>query len=137
LSTLDPWMLSTMPPADRFVFDRNPYYYRVDPLGRQLPYIDRVALQVADGKLIHAKTGAGDSMLQAKDLRFSDYTFLKEVEKSGGYRVLLWKTGNGSNFTLYPDLTTNDMRWRKLMRDVRFRRALSLGIDRHEINQVI
>ena len=137
LPTLDPWVLSTKPPADRFVFERNPYYYRVDSQGHQLPYIDRVAFQVTDGKLIPAKTGAGESMLQAKDLKFADYTFLKEGEKNGGYRVLLWKTGNGSNFTLYPDLTTNDETWRKLMRDVRFRRALSLGIDRHEINQVI
>ena len=68
-------------------------------------------------------------MLQAKDIRFDDYTFLKEGEKSGGYRVVLWKTGNGSSFTLFPDLTTSDPVWRKLMRDVRFRRAL---VARHQ-----
>ena len=36
-------------------------------------------------KLIPAKTGAGESMLQGKDLQFADYTFLKEGEKDGGY----------------------------------------------------
>jgi len=51
--------------------------------------------------------------------------------------VLLWHTGNGSSFALFPNLTTNDPVWRKILRDVRFRRALSLGINRHEINQVI
>ena len=137
LPTVGPWVLKTKPPSDRFVFERNPYYFRVDSAGHQLPYIDKVVFQVADGKLIPAKTGAGESMLQAKDLKFADYTFLKEGEKNGGYRVHLWKTGNGSSFTLYPDLTTNDPVWRELMRDPRFRRALSLGIDRHEINQVI
>ena len=137
MPTLGPWVLKTKPPADRFVFERNPYYFRVDPQGHQLPYIDKVVFFVADGKLIPAKAGAGESMLQAKDIRFADYTFLKEGEKNGGYRVLLWKTGNGSSFTLFPDLTTSDPVWRKLLRDVRFRRALSLAINRHEINQVI
>jgi peptide/nickel transport system substrate-binding protein len=137
LPTLEPWVLKTKPPADRLVFERNPYYFRVDPQGRQLPYIDRVMLTIADSKLVPAKAGAGESMLQAKDIRFADYTFLKEGAKSGNYRVLLWKTGNGSSFTLFPDLTTADPVWRKLLRDVRFRRALSLGINRHEINQVI
>ena len=34
-------------------------------------------------------------------------------------------------------MNVKDDVWRKLMRDVRFRRALSLAINRHEINQVI
>ena len=137
LPTLGPWVLRTKLPADRIVFERNPYYFRVDPEGRQLPYIDTVVFSIADSKLIPAKAGAGESMLQAKDIRFADYTFLKEGEKNGRYRVLLWHTGNGSSFALFPNLTTNDPVWRKLLRDVRFRRALSLGINRHEINQVI
>ena len=40
LPTLEPWMLMTQPPSSRFVFDRNPYFHRVDSDGRQLPYID-------------------------------------------------------------------------------------------------
>ncbi len=87
LPTLEPWVLKTKPPAERFVFERNPYYFRVDPQGHQLPYIDKVVFSVADGKLIPAKAGAGESMLQAKDIRFDDYTFLKEGEKNGGYQV--------------------------------------------------
>jgi len=137
LPTLEPWVLKTKPPADRFVFRRNPYYFRVDPQGHQLPYIDRVICSVADSKLIPAKTGAGESMLQGLKLRFADYTFLKEGEKKGSYRVLLWKSGSGSSMAFYPNLTAADPLWRSLIRDVRFRRALSLGIDRHEINQVI
>lgn len=137
LPTLAPWMLTTKPPADRFVFQRNPYYFRVDAQGHQLPYIDKVICSIADGKLIPAKTGANESMMQGLKLRFADYTFLKDAEKNGGFHVLLWKTGNGSNFALYPNLTAKDPVWRQLMRDVRFRRALSLAINRHEINEGI
>ena len=42
--TLQPWVLKTQPPSDRFIFERNPYFHRVDAAGLQLPYIDQVAL---------------------------------------------------------------------------------------------
>ncbi|MCH7931830.1 MAG: ABC transporter substrate-binding protein, partial [Proteobacteria bacterium] len=137
LPALQPWVNTTRPPATRFVARRNPYYHRVDTNGRQLPYIDRVILEVVDGKLIPAKTGAGDIDLQARGLYFNNFTFLKAGEKRNDYSVRLWRTVRGSRLALYPNLTVNDPEWRTLIRDVRFRRALSLAIDRHEINQVI
>ena len=137
LPTLEPWVLKTKPPADRIIFERNPYYYRVDGAGHQLPYIDRVVLSIANSRIIPAKTGAGESDLQARYLSFDDYTFLKAGEAANGYKVLLWRTGPGSELALYPNLNVDDEPWRALVRDIRFRRALSLAIDRHEINQVI
>lgn len=137
LPTLEPWMNTTRPPADRFVAVRNPYFHRVDPQGIQLPYIDRVVMAVAEGKLIPAKAGAGESDLQARDLQFNNFTFLKKNEKINNYRALLWRTGLGAHFALFPNLNVNDEVWRKVLRDVRFRRALSLAIDRSLINQVL
>src|SRR5262249_29113603 len=80
LPTLDPWMLTTKPPSERFIFKRNPYYYRVDAKGMQLPYLDSLAMQVADSKLIPAKVAAGDVDLAARYLRFDNITLLKESE---------------------------------------------------------
>jgi peptide/nickel transport system substrate-binding protein len=137
LPTLQPWMNTTRPPADRFVAVRNPYFHRVDEVGRQLPYIDRFVLAVADPKLIPAKTGAGEADLQARDVHFNNYTFLKQGEKQNGYRTLLWRPGKGSHFALFPNLNANDPVWRNVLRDVRFRRALSLAIDRSLVNQVL
>ncbi len=137
LPTLEPWVNTTRPPADRFVAVRNPYFHRIDPKGQQLPYIDRVVLGVAEGKLIPAKAGAGESDLQARDLQFNNYTFLKKNEKINNYRALLWRTGIGSHFALFPNLNVNDAVWRTVLRDVRFRRALSMAIDRGLINQVL
>jgi len=137
LPVLDPWVLKTKPPAEQFVFERNPYFHRVDPAGRQLPYIDKVALVIADSKIIPAKTGAGETDLQARYLRFDNYTFLKDAEDHNDYTVRLWRTAPGSQLALYPNLNVIDPTWRQLNRDVRFRRALSLAIDRHEINQAI
>ncbi|HEV3175027.1 MAG TPA: ABC transporter substrate-binding protein [Stellaceae bacterium] len=137
LPVLDPWVLKTKPPADQFVFERNPYFHRIDPAGHQLPYIDKVALVIADSKIIPAKTGAGESDLQARYLRFDNYTFLKDAEEHNDYRVRLWRTAPGAQLALYPNLNVEDPTWRQLNRDVRFRRALSLAIDRHELNQAI
>jgi len=137
LPTLQPWMNTTKPPADRFVAVRNPYFHRVDQNGLQLPYIDRFVLAVADPKLIPAKTGSGEADLQARDVNFNNYTFLKQGEKQNGYRTLLWRPGKGAHFALFPNLNVNDPVWRALLRDVRFRRALSLAIDRSLVNQVL
>jgi peptide/nickel transport system substrate-binding protein len=137
LPSLQPWINVTPKPSERFVFQRNPYFHRVDPEGRQLPYIDRVIMQVASSKIIPAKTGTGESDLQARYLRFDNYTFLKENEDRNDFRTLLWRIGKGSHMTLYPNLNAQDAEWRKLFRDVRVRRALSLAIDREEISQVI
>ena len=137
LPSLEPWILKTKPPSERFIFERNPYYYRVDEAGNQLPYIDRVVMSIADSKIIPAKTGAGESDLQARYLRFDNYTFLKDSEERNKYRVLLWRTGPGSQLALYPNLNVSDETWRALVRDLRFRRALSLALNRHEINQAI
>ncbi|HJU19408.1 MAG TPA: ABC transporter substrate-binding protein [Stellaceae bacterium] len=137
LPSLEPWILKTPLPAPLIVFERNPYYYRIDEAGHQLPYIDRVELTLADSRIIPAKTGAGESDLQARYLNFDNYTFLKRGEERNRYHVRLWRTGPGSEWALYPNLNTEDPVWRGLMRDLRFRRALSLAVDRHEINQVI
>ncbi|MDH3228808.1 MAG: ABC transporter substrate-binding protein [Alphaproteobacteria bacterium] len=137
LPSLQPWVSATRMPADRFTFVRNPYFHRVDAEGRQLPYIDQVVMQIASARIIPAKTGTGESDLQARYLRFDNYTFLKQNEQRNGFRTLLWRSGKGSHMTLYPNLNVRDPVWRALLRDVRFRRALSLAIDRHEVNQVI
>jgi peptide/nickel transport system substrate-binding protein len=137
LPTLQPWVARTKPPAQRFSFDRNPYFHRIDENGLQLPYIDRVNINVAASQIIPGKTGAGESDLQARYIHFSDYTFLKKGENRNGYAVKLWNTAMGAHFALFPNLNANDPVWRKLFRNVQFRRALSLAVNRHEINQVV
>ncbi len=137
LPTLNPWMLVTQPPAQRFIYERNPYYYRIDAKGQQLPYFDRVVLTLAAANLVPAKAGLGEADLQSRYLNMRDYTFLRKSAKTSGVDVRLWEEGSGSQLALYPNLNAKDDAWRALNRDVRFRRALSLAIDRDEINQVI
>ena len=137
LPTLQAWRNTTQSPSERFIFERNPYFHRVDSEGNQLPYIDRIVMDVVSTEVIPAKTGGGESDLQARYIRFDNFTFLKEAEEKHGFHTYLWSTGKGAQVALFPNLNVQDSVWRGLMRDVRFRRALSLAIDRDEINEVI
>ncbi len=137
MPTLQPWMNTTQPPSERFIFKRNPNFHRVDNNGTQLPYIDEVIMNMSSSSIIAAKTGGGESDLQARYIRFDNYAFLKKSSENHDFRVILWPTGRGSQMTILPNLNTNDDVWRKTLQDVRVRRALSVGIDRSEINEII
>ncbi|HZH53187.1 MAG TPA: ABC transporter substrate-binding protein [Microvirga sp.] len=137
LPTLQPWRITNTAPASRFVFERNPYYHRVDDQGQQLPYVDRIIMDVSASGLFAAKANAGEVDLLFRGLSMNDVPILKEGEKAKGYRTLLWPYARGTELALYPNLNTIDPVWRKLNRDVRFRRALSLGIDRRTLNNAL
>ncbi|WGF86246.1 ABC transporter substrate-binding protein [Marinivivus vitaminiproducens] len=137
MPTLQPWHTVTAPPNTRFVAERNAYFHRVDQNGQQLPYIDKVALDIVDSKLIPIKTGAGETTLQARGLAFSDYTFLLDSAERSGMETSLWRTARGAHLALYPNLNVKDAGWKALLRDARFRRALSMGVYRDEINQAM
>jgi peptide/nickel transport system substrate-binding protein len=137
LPSLQPWVRNRDDSDLRFVLERNPFYHRIDSTGQQLPYADEVVMTVADSKLIPAKTQAGESNLQARNLSFADITVLKKGEKLNDYVTALWSNSKGSEISILPNLTVKDPVWRELLRDKRFRHALSLGIDRNLLNRVL
>ena len=137
LPTLQPWMNTTKPPSERFVFKRNPYFHRVDPKGRQLPYVDQVIISISSSGLVPAKAGSGDADLQARYLRLDNFTFLKAGEEKNNFKVKIWGTGRGAHVALYPNLNAKDPKWRALLQNPDFRRALSVAVNREEINQVV
>ncbi len=137
LPTLQPWMNITAPPANRFEAVRNPYYHRVDERGQQLPYIDRIYMAQASPQLIPAKAGSGEVDLQARAIFFNNFPFLKQGEERNDYTTLLWREAKGSHIALFPNLNIEDPVWRQVFRDARFRRALSMAVDRSLINEAL
>ncbi|MEM0908240.1 MAG: ABC transporter substrate-binding protein [Pseudomonadota bacterium] len=137
LPSLQPWIPTQNATDRRFVMVRNPYFHRVTSVGQQLPYIDRIVMSVVDGSLIATKVQAGEADLQARGLVFADLPVLKRGAENRAYKVNLWPQANASAIAIYPNLTVNDPELRKLFRDKRFRRALSLGVDRALVNKVL
>lgn len=138
LPTLQPWINSSSGKKIRHLFVRNPYYHRIDKAGTQLPYIDIVEMEIVAPGLVAAKSNAGQSDLQGRGLDFRDVSILRKGEADGGnYKTRLWSTGVASQIAIYPNLNYGDEVWRNVLRDVRVRRALSLGIDRDTINRAL
>ena len=141
LPTLNPYT-QTRKETDLLVYERNPFYWKVDSAGNQLPYIDRIVsrrledLQVYYGKIISGEVDFAAA--EGHTVNFQEFPMFKENEAAGQYRVLLWQYTNQSSPTLMLNQTLEgDEVLRDLFREVNFRRALSLAIDRHEINEVL
>ena len=138
LPTLHAWTATTQPPSPQFRYQRNPYYWKIDTAGNQLPYIDEVVVDIVAGsEVLNLKTMAGESDLQAFRIGFSNYSLFMQNRDQGNYRVLLWPRTLGSDIALFPNINHNDPVLRNLIEDVRFRRALSLAINRDEINDLV
>ncbi len=138
LPTLQPWMPADTGKESRRQFVRNPFFHRVDSHGWQLPYIDTVEMDIVGKGLVAAKSNAGEADLQARGLNFQNVPILKKGEMEGGnYQLRLWQNGSASQIAIYPNLNFSNPKWRKILRDIRFRKALSLSIDRVLINRVL
>ncbi|WP_178024676.1 ABC transporter substrate-binding protein [uncultured Paenibacillus sp.] len=134
--TLRPWVAVNDMNSDRFIMERNPYYFKTDAEGNQLPYLDRIVLtkmQDKSHKLL--ETMAGN--VEASTFDFTDFTVLKENEQKGGYRVIPWTTPSWSSTGVQLNQTTKDPKLRKLFQDIRFREALSIAVDRKEVSEII
>ncbi|MGQ9632382.1 MAG: ABC transporter substrate-binding protein [bacterium] len=139
LPTIRAWKPINPPTEPQWTMERNPYYWKVDTEGNQLPYIDRVVHNlVENAEVINLKAMAGELDFQLRHLLVSNYTVFMENREKGDYRVLAWKSGFGADIALYPNLDyTGDPVLRDLINDRRFRIALSVAINREEINELV
>lgn len=136
LPVLWAWKAVTIPTAQVMVLERNPYYWKIDPAGNQLPYIDKMSITLLQsGEVAVMKAIAGEIDMTSRGLSLQDYTLLMENREKGGYRVLVWRGGGGN--ALYINQNVKDPVLRKLFEDRRFRQALSIAINREEINQLV
>jgi peptide/nickel transport system substrate-binding protein len=129
---LYPWVMVETTPTS-ISFERNPYYFKVDTAGNQLPYIDRLRSQlVADAETAKLKILAGETDHSYEYGVLSELPLYKENAAKGGYNITLFDL-HRTAADVQLNMTHPDPVWRQVVRDVRFRRALSMGVDRDEI----
>lgn len=133
------WKITQYEEGDTLmVAERNPYYWRVDPEGNQLPYIDRVYFHLVEGAdAVNAMGIAGDLSMQARAINLTQYPVYMENAEANDYHMLLWPQATASNATLWFNQSYPDDQYRALFQDVRFRRAMSHAIDRDTMNDLI
>ncbi len=135
-----PWLVRGNEGTTPLTLVRNPYYFAVDSAGNQLPYLDRVVLEARSNNLIAVAAANGEVSMQDRHIRYDDHILLLGGAVQHGYDVHHWKPSTQSLFTLFPntnrriDPARPETEWKhRLLNDVRFRRALSVAINRRDI----
>ncbi len=126
------------------ILRRNPYFWKVDEEGRQLPYLDEVVFEKGStgvGRTLGTLAGSLDHSNLENPSTFVE--MLKRMEEPDAHFYVEWgpeTLGYALHLNLSADLGTKDERdttIRELFRDLRFRRALSHAIDRDGVAQSI
>jgi peptide/nickel transport system substrate-binding protein len=141
LPTLYAWDLTTPygGTAIQVVAERNPYYWKVDPEGRQLPYIDRLVAEIGeDVAVLVLRALNGEIDMQDRHIATLDNkaVFADNMD-AGGYRFFD-TIPSGMNTTIIAlNLTHKDPVKREIFQNREFRVALSHAINRQEIIDVV
>ena len=139
IPTLSAWIpVTSGAEIQRHLSVRNPYYWKVDPNGVQLPYIDVVAHDiVSNPEVMNLLIMSGQVDMQFRDVRFADYSLLARYAGKGGYRLVKWRLAVSSQPVLIFNHNHPDPFVRELFNNRHFKEALSIAINRNEINELV
>jgi peptide/nickel transport system substrate-binding protein len=115
-------------------FVANPYFHMVDTTGQQLPYINEMdEIYANDHEVRLLKLINGEVDYKAQSLGLPDAPILLENQGSGDYTLQI--APRISMPTVSFNVTHEDEAKRAVFGDVNFRKAMSIAIDRNEINE--
>ena len=135
---MTPWMITEWEDgADHMIATRNPYYWKVDVEGQQLPYIDEIYFYlVENNEAINTLAIAGKIDMQDRGIDLAKYTVYQENAEANDYHTIMWSAAQASSLTFFPNQSYNDPQYRELITNFKFRQALSLAMDRDLMNEV-
>lgn len=140
---LTPWQRVEASEPGLLVFERNPYYHKVDIEGKQLPYIDKLLSKlVEDVEMVNTGILTGEADFMRESTGLVKIPLYVENGPKGGYRHQLLDMHVDSssiwiNQTYSDENDPNSAAWRGIAQDVRFRQAISLAISRDEMIETL
>lgn len=115
-------------------FVANPYFFQVDTTGQQLPYINELdELFVNDQEVRLLKLVNGEVDYKSQSLQLSDAPLLLENQEKGGYSIQL--KPKIAMHAISFNVTSADEEKRAVFGDLRFRKAMSVAINRDAMNE--
>jgi peptide/nickel transport system substrate-binding protein len=134
---LTPWRTISPNNTPNWLLERNPYFWAVDTDGNQLPYLDKWSLNLAESlEVANLRAMAGELDEQTRHLDLQKLPVFLENREKGNYTVRLDPQAESAQTSLQFNLSyTADPEIAKWMSNKDFRRALSMGIDRDQINE--
>ena len=139
LPVLTPWKTTTPANTPTWTLERNPYYWAVDTDGNQLPYIDKISFGLAENlEVLNLRAVAGEFDFQERHTDIAKVPVFLENQQKGNYKLMVDPAQNGTEAAFRFNLSfIKDPEIGKWISNRDFRRALSLGIDRDQINETI
>ena len=136
MPTNQPWRYLNKAGDPVFIAERNPYYWAVDQEGNQLPYIDRLRLELVDDvSVLMLKAVQGEIDFQMRHIQLPSLPVLKQSEEAGGYRVQLFKSYAGVDAGIGINQSYEGPAG-DLLKNKDFRIALSHALDREFMREV-
>jgi len=134
------WKIVANPQEGLYLWERNPYYWKVDLAGNQLPYIDTKRydyVQTTDATKLKLAQGEID-ILGQHDVTMNSYPFYKENEAKSNYMVADMISCMIDRYVLFPQhYLAEDPVLTAIVQDPRWVQALSVAIDRSEVNETL
>jgi peptide/nickel transport system substrate-binding protein len=113
----------------------NPYFFQVDPTGQQLPYIStQDELYINDNEVRILKLVNGEVDYKSQSLQLASAPLLLENQEKGDYTIHLRPEITQSVFGF--NVTHEDEAKRAVFSDLSFREAMSVAINREELNEI-
>ncbi|MCC7367087.1 MAG: ABC transporter substrate-binding protein [Chloroflexi bacterium] len=139
LPVVSPWKTTQPANTPNWTLERNPYSIWVDTDGNQLPYIDKVQFSLGENlEVVNLRAIAGEYDLQARHIDIGKLPVLLENQQKGNYKVSINPMASGSDFAIHFNLHYEaDPEIGKWLNAVDFRHALSLGVDRDQVNEAL
>lgn len=134
------WHVIDTPKEGLYKWERNAFYWKVDTDGNQLPYIDTLRFDyAASTEVTKLKIAQSElDIVGQHDVTMMEYPYYKENEPKANYMVGDYISCMGDRVTVFPYHTiADDPGLTEIVRDYRWAEALSMAIDREEINQII
>ncbi|MGV9382450.1 ABC transporter substrate-binding protein [Nonomuraea sp. NPDC003707] len=134
--TLHAWKVSTpIGKGTALVAERNPYYWKVDQQGRQLPYIDRYRAEVlGDVQVELLKIMNGEIGMQLRNFNTPENKpLVSQNAAKGKYRLFDVPSRLSNTMIIQFNQNIADDELRKLFQNRDFRIGLSYAINRKEI----
>lgn len=115
---------------------RNPYFFKTDSEGRQLPYVDSLKFYIInEADQVTLKAVGGE--LDVVEIPVKDYSTVVSAT-ANTHSVIAWNTPSWSDTnTISLNQTVKDPDKRALFQDKRFREALSIAVDRNLLNNTL
>ncbi len=132
LPSLSPYVLTEMGET-LAIMERNPYYWKVDEWGQQLPYIDRLEISIVpDVSAATLKVIAGEVDMVRRGVNPADMALYIQNAEEQGYEVIVLDM-HASTGEVYLNMTYAEEGWQEVVNNIEFRKALSYAVDRETI----